>query len=128
MKPGEPPELGGPLSLQPFCYLTTNGRLSGRPRTIEIWFALSTTTAYLLSDGAHSHWVLNLQRDPAVSMRIGGVTFPGQARVLQGGPEEELARRLLFEKYQPGFAGDLSGWARSALPVAVDLGPAQGPR
>jgi hypothetical protein len=25
---------------EPFCYLTTVGRVSGRPHTIEIWFAL----------------------------------------------------------------------------------------
>jgi hypothetical protein len=24
---------------QAFCYLTTTGRVSGRPHTIEIWFA-----------------------------------------------------------------------------------------
>ena len=23
-----------------YCYLTTTGRISGRPREIEIWFAL----------------------------------------------------------------------------------------
>jgi hypothetical protein len=24
----------------PFCYLTTAGRVSGRPHSVEIWFAL----------------------------------------------------------------------------------------
>lgn len=33
-----------------FCYLTTPGRLSGRPHTIEIWFALNGHTLYMLSD------------------------------------------------------------------------------
>ena len=27
-----------------FCYLTTTGRISGRPHTIEIWFALDGHT------------------------------------------------------------------------------------
>jgi hypothetical protein len=27
-------------SAAPFCYLTTAGRMSGRPHAAEIWFAL----------------------------------------------------------------------------------------
>jgi hypothetical protein len=38
-----------------------------------------------------------------------------------GSPEDELARDLLVEKYQPGYGGDLTGWRRSSLPVAIDL-------
>ncbi len=34
-----------------FCYLTTRGRVSGRPHEIEIWFALEGRTLYLLSGG-----------------------------------------------------------------------------
>jgi hypothetical protein len=32
-----------------------------------------------------------------------------------------LARRLLFEKYTPRYSGDLTSWAKTALPVAIDL-------
>jgi hypothetical protein len=35
--------------------------------------------------------------------------------------EDELARRLVYEKYQRGYVGDLTGWRRSSLPVAIDL-------
>ena len=38
----------------------------------------------------------------------------------------EVARRLVVAKYQPTYGGDLSGWRRSALPVAVDLAPPAG--
>ena len=34
---------------QPDCYLTTTGRVSGRPHTIEIWFALQDRTLYLFA-------------------------------------------------------------------------------
>jgi deazaflavin-dependent oxidoreductase (nitroreductase family) len=109
-----------------FCYLTTTGRVSGRPHTIEIWFALHGRTLYLLSGGGdRSDWVRNLQSDPAVTVRLGrrdGAELPGRARVVEAGTDEdELARRLVAGKYQPGYGGDLSGWRRSALPVAVDL-------
>jgi deazaflavin-dependent oxidoreductase (nitroreductase family) len=111
---------------RPFCYLTTTGRVSGRPHTIEIWFALQGRTLYLLSGGGErSDWVRNLVRDPAVSVRLGrrdAVGLAGRARLVEAGSDEdELARRLVAGKYQPTYGGDLSGWRRSALPVAVDL-------
>ena len=114
----------------PFCYLTTTGRVSGRPHTIEIWFALQDRTLYLLSGGEdRSDWVRNLQASPEVTVRIGrrdAPALPGRARVVASKTDEdELARRLVTDKYQPGYGGDLSGWRRSALPVAVDLD--QGP-
>ena len=111
---------------QPFCYLTTIGRGSGRPHTIEIWFALEGRTVYLLSGGGdRSDWVRNLRRRPEVTVRIGrrdAEERPGRARVVDpSSPEDELARRLLVDKYEQGYGGDLSGWRRRALPVAVEL-------
>jgi deazaflavin-dependent oxidoreductase (nitroreductase family) len=111
------------LTTETFCYLTTTGRSSGRPHTIEIWFALHAATIYLLSGGGHdSDWVKNLQREPTVQLRIGTRRFTGRARVIDGpAEEEELARRLVTEKYQPSYAGDLRGWREASLPVAIDL-------
>jgi deazaflavin-dependent oxidoreductase (nitroreductase family) len=113
----------------PFCYLTTTGRVSGRPHTIEIWFALRDRTLYLLSGGGdRSDWVRNLQASPEVTVRIGrrdGQALGARARVVAPGSDEDtLARQLVTDKYQPGYGGDLSGWRRSSLPVAVDLEPA----
>jgi deazaflavin-dependent oxidoreductase (nitroreductase family) len=109
-----------------YCYLTTTGRVSGRPHTVEIWFARQGATMYLLSGGGgRADWVRNLRRRPEVAVRIGrrnARELPGHARLLDpGSPEDELARDLLVEKYQPGYGGDLSGWRRSSLPVAIDL-------
>jgi deazaflavin-dependent oxidoreductase (nitroreductase family) len=116
---------------QPFCYLTTAGRVSERPHTIEIWFAMRGRTLYLLSGGGdRSDWVRNLLRRPEVTVRLGrrdAAELAGQARLVEpGSDEDELARRLVVAKYQPTYGGDLSGWRRSALPVAVDLD--RGPR
>jgi deazaflavin-dependent oxidoreductase (nitroreductase family) len=111
---------------QPFCYLTTVGRVSGRPHTIEIWFALKGSTLYLLSGGGdRSDWVRNLSARPAVTVRIGrrdAAELAGLARLVEPATEEDdLARRLVVGKYQPTYNGDLSSWRREALPVAVDL-------
>lgn len=105
-----------------YCYLTTTGRTSGQPREIEIWFGANGDTLYLLSGGRDkSHWVRNIGADPAVTVRIGDRRHPARGRVVGADTEEDaLARRLLLEKYQPRYSGDLVEWGRTALPVALE--------
>ncbi|MGH2965958.1 MAG: nitroreductase family deazaflavin-dependent oxidoreductase [Solirubrobacterales bacterium] len=110
------------LAQESYCYLTTIGRVSGKPREIEIWFGLSDGTLYMLSGGGdRSDWVKNLTKTPAVRVRIANRTFEGNARVVSDPDEGALARRLLYDKYAAGYSGDLSEWRDTALPVAVDL-------
>jgi deazaflavin-dependent oxidoreductase (nitroreductase family) len=105
-----------------FCYLTTTGRVTGRPHTIEIWFALNGPTLYMLSGGgASADWVKNLKRTPEVTVRIKRVQFTGRGRVVEQAEEDALARRIVVAKYQPRDSDDLTGWGQTALPVAVDL-------
>jgi len=105
-----------------FCYLTTTGRVSGRPYTIEIWFALSGNTLYMLSGrGTHADWVKNLVRMPEVTVRIDKKHFTGRGRIVKQAEEDALARRLLVAKYQPRDSDDLTEWGQTALPIAVDL-------
>lgn len=105
----------------PVCHLQTTGRTSGRPRTIEIWFATDGGRIYLLAGGrSRAHWVRNLMADPHVRVRIGGRTLEGDARVIEGGEHETLARHLLAAKYQGWTEGrPLSRWAAGALPVEI---------
>ena len=74
----------------------------------------------LSGGGDRADWVKNIRSSPEATVRIGGSTFEGRGRFLDGA-EDELARRLLFEKYQPRTGGDLTRWRGSALPVAVEL-------
>jgi deazaflavin-dependent oxidoreductase (nitroreductase family) len=106
-----------------FCYLTTVGRRTGRPHTIEIWFAAVGRTLYLLAGGRdRADWVRNLRAAPAVEVRIAAQQYQAVARVLEAGTEEDrLARRLLLAKYQSPGAHDLERWGETALAVAVDL-------
>lgn len=111
------------LANEEFCYLTTRGRVTGRPHEIEIWFSLipQTRTLYMLSGGGdRADWVKNLLREPAVTVRISGEVLEGEARLVEDAEEDALARRLLVEKYERS-PGSLSDWRRRALPVAVDL-------
>ena len=112
------------LASEPFCYLTTTGRVSGRSHTIEIWFGIDGRTLYMLSGNGPRHradWVLNLSKTPSVTVRIRDREFSGEARVVSNSDEDALARRLLLAKYEPTYSGDLTDWGRTALPVAVDL-------
>ena len=112
------------LAEEAFCYLTTSGRVSGRPHTIEIWFGLNGETLYMLSGNGpreRSDWVKNLMKTPAVRVRIGDGEFQGTGRVVSDPDEDSLTRRLLLAKYEPTYSGDLSDWGKTALPVAVDL-------
>lgn len=104
------------------CDVTTVGRSTGRPHTIEIWFAAEADTIYLLSGGGdRSDWVRNLLADPRVTVAFDGDRYQGRASVLERGPDASHARRLVFAKYQPRYAGDLTSWRDTALPVRIDL-------
>ena len=105
-----------------FCYLTTKGRISGRPHTIEIWYVLHEHTLYMLSGGLDtSDWVKNLLRDPEVSVKIKARVFNGQARLAKDAEEDVLARQLIARKYPSSDEEDLTEWYRDSLPVVVDL-------
>ncbi|HVL51224.1 MAG TPA: nitroreductase family deazaflavin-dependent oxidoreductase [Actinomycetota bacterium] len=112
-----------PDAQEAYCYLTTTGRTSGRPHTIEIWFGASENTLYLLSGGGdRSDWVANLLRTPAVHLRVGSQEWEATARMVTRPEEEARARRLLAAKYQDWREGrPMSDWASTALPIAVDL-------
>ncbi len=116
------------LSAEQYCYLTTTGRTSGQPREIEIWFGLDGEALYLMSGGRdRSHWVRNMRKDRAVTVRIGDLTLAGRAREVAAASEEDaLVRRMLVEKYNPGYERDLTEWGRTSLPVAIEFDGAAG--
>lgn len=106
---------------QPYAYLTTVGRRTGRPHRIEIWFAVQDGRVYLLAGGRErADWVRNLRANPHVILELGGEAHAGTARVLQPDTaEDRLARRLLVEKYRHG--DELDEWGRTSLPIVIEF-------
>ena len=119
----EKPRLSQRLADEAYCYLTTTGRVTGKPHEIEIWFGLNDNTLYLLSGGKdESDWVRNLLKNPSVKVRIAKQTYNAAARLVTDEKEEMLARNMLADKYNERRAnGSLGDWARTALPIAIDL-------
>jgi deazaflavin-dependent oxidoreductase (nitroreductase family) len=124
--PHDPFAIAPEVAAQPYCWLTTTGRRSGRPRTVELWFAADGATVYALSGGRdRSDWVRNVQAEPRASLRLGSVDHRVRARLdFEGTEEADRARRLLDAKYHGWREGrPLTRWAATALPVAFDLAP-----
>lgn len=99
------------LSGEQVLYLTTTGRISGRPREIEIWFVELEGRLYILAEHFRkANWVRNVERDARVQIRLGGHKFEAAGRVLDPLGDAErwnAAQRLAREKY---------GWGEG-LPV-----------
>ena len=112
------------LAREPYCYLTTIGRKSGKPHTIEIWFAMSPDgkALYLLSGGRErSDWVKNITHNSSVEVRIGGRLFKAHGRLVTDPDEELSARRLVVAKYYGREYNPSGGWEATSLVVALDL-------
>lgn len=86
-----------------YLYLTTNGWRSGSPHAIEIWFVSYAGRYYIVSEKRErSHWVQNIQRNPAVTFRVGEATFEGTGRIVDPVAETDLAAAvaaLMAAKY-----------------------------
>jgi deazaflavin-dependent oxidoreductase (nitroreductase family) len=109
---------------QSFAWLTTTGRRTGAPRTVELWFVLDGRTVYFLSGGGDAaQWVRNARAQPQVSVLLGNIEYQGRAREPgTESPEDARARRSMAAKYQGWREGrPLSDWASEALCLAIDL-------
>jgi deazaflavin-dependent oxidoreductase (nitroreductase family) len=98
-----------------YLYLTTTGRITGRLREIEIWFAEDGGRFYLVAERESANWVRNIQSLPQVKVRVGAAEFNAAARVVHNDREPQLAAtvKALFDaKY---------GWSDGLI---VELTPA----
>ena len=109
------------LDREEFCYVTTVGRRTGKPHTIEIWFAARNATLYILAgNGERADFVQNLVADPSAVVKIGEHAYRGVGRIVTDETEMSQARVLIPVKYAHREDG-LEEWAQTALPVAIDI-------
>ena len=86
-----------------FLYLTTTGRVSGQPREIEIWFTEYGGHLYLIAEHRdRAKWVVNIQAERQVRVRVGDRRFDAAARVVRDDGEPDLTsavKKLFDAKY-----------------------------
>ncbi|MGH2468304.1 MAG: nitroreductase/quinone reductase family protein [Candidatus Limnocylindrales bacterium] len=97
--------------------LTTTGRQTGQPRTVEIVFHAIDGRVYISGIPARQRrsWLANLAADPRLTLRLKsppGVVLPGRARNI----DDEAERRAIL----PHVAG---AWGRDDLEVMVAWSP-----
>ena len=110
-----------------FCYVTTRGRVTGRPHEIEIWYVEQDGALYLMSGGGRSSdWVKNIEASPAASVRVGDLQFSATGETDPSNINAMEIRQKMASKYQGWKPGrELSGWAQTALIVELSPVPAE---
>jgi len=98
------------LDREEFCYITTVGRRTAKPHTIEIWFAARGDTLYILAGGGQSaDWVQNIQADPSAVVKIGDHAYCGMGRILSEKDEVAWHERSSRRNTHTGKMGSKNG-------------------
>ncbi len=105
-----------------YIYLTTQGRKTGKPHTVEIWFAYAEGKIYLSHEGAYTDWMKNLEKNEKVSARIAAVKFNAKAKIVGEGTSREQGKKALYEKYyKPASKAVIDDWF--SLSTVIELTP-----
>jgi F420H(2)-dependent quinone reductase len=89
---------GGPESPAGFLRLTTTGRKSGQPRTVDLLYIRDGSAYVLTASGGgqrHPAWYLNLQSNPRVTIDVHGSHLPAVAEVAGPDQRKDLWARLI---------------------------------
>lgn len=101
----------------PVTMLETTGRKSGQPRHTAVGGRVVDNQFWMVSEhGARSHYVLNIEADPRVRVRIGGVWRTGTAHLL---PDDDAVARL--RDLPSGNSAVVKLMGTDLLTIRVDL-------
>ena len=111
------------VASQKFIHLTTVGRKTHNPHTVELWFAIRGNRVYLSHEGIETQWMKNIKKYGSVTFEIGGKNFTGKAHVLEGGTEESwTAKVALYEKYYDKATKEvIEDWFSLSKLLAIEL-------
>jgi len=109
------------LEQHDFAYLTTSGRVSGKPHRVEIWFAIVDGSLWVNSGGGRaSDWVRNLIVNPNLVVEVGDEQWSATATLVDESSAHP-ARERLAERYQGWSQGNpLSEWASTSLLIRIE--------
>lgn len=80
-------------------YLTTIGRRTGRPHTVELWFAVAQGNLYLSHEGKYTDWMKNILNNNHLTFTIKSLNGEGMARIVSSGDAFETGKSALYRKY-----------------------------
>lgn len=93
-----------PTQKNDFIYVTTIGRRTGNPHTIEIWYVEHNGAYYLCSEGRNNaDFVKNIRHNPVVTYGFGGWEAPhspATGRIVEETDLSVVLRRKFDAKYQ----------------------------
>jgi hypothetical protein len=105
-----------------YIYLTTIGRKTGNPHTVELWFAVAMGNIYLSHEGAYTDWMKNILKDDTVEFRIGGRRFKGKAHIYRDGAAFEIGKHALYLKYYGEASKDVvDDWFSESTVIEMTL-------
>lgn len=106
-----------------YCLLSTQGRVTARRHTAELWFVPADGGVFLMSgSGGLTQWCLNLQNEEQAVLRIDGHSWLGRASFLQGDdPRRDAALVAFHDKYDPPGKDRTDPWRRNATVVTLVL-------
>jgi deazaflavin-dependent oxidoreductase (nitroreductase family) len=110
------------VASQKLIHVTTTGRGTRKPHSVELWFAVKNGKVYLSHEGSETDWMRNIRHSDRVSFEIGGKNFTGKARLLENGSEEAWeAEVALYEKYYGKAAKEIiEDWFSLSKLIAVE--------
>ena len=115
--------VGGELAGVPLLLLTTTDARRGRPRTTPlVYHRRGSRYVVIASNGGaarHPNWFLDLERDPDVTVEVGGATLPARARILDGSERNAVFAAVVA---QTPAAGAFQAKAGRVIPV-LELEP-----
>jgi len=109
------------LAAERYCLLSTQGRLTGRRHTAELWFVPADGGVYLMSgSGGLTQWCLNLQTEEQGVLRIGSRSWLARVTFLDpDDPDRDAALEAFHDKYDPPGKDRRPPWLRSATVVQL---------
>jgi hypothetical protein len=114
-----PPE----LHHERYCLLSTEGRVTGRRHTAELWFIPTEGGVHLMSgSGGLTQWCLNLQAEEQGVLRVADRSWLGRSSFLgHDDPHRDEALRRFHDKYDPEGKDRTQPWLRNATVVQLVL-------
>ena len=105
-----------------YIYLTTRGRKTGNPHTVELWFAIAGKKIYLSHEGAYTDWMKNILEDNRVEFKIGKIQFKGNARIDESREAFELGKHALYLKYYGKADEDtINDWFSESTIIEISM-------